>query len=146
MTIDMRALGACVFACAVATATLAPAETDWDALDSKGWGATATQGGARAAQQSDASGRVAQSSTPSGGTGDGIKQAFVKLGMAEERAACYQDVLAQQLSPEEQQRAAELVSESEDASAVKTNIISAGPTMVGGFSAADASCPEGMGS
>lgn len=141
MTIDLRALGVCVFACAVAMATVGPAETNWDALDSAGWGGTGT-----GTKQSEDGEKVAQTAASGSDASAEIKQAFVKLGMAEKRAACFGAVLAKQLSPEEQQEAAKLVGESSDADEVKLNVMTAGPTMVGGFSAADASCPEGTGS
>ena len=128
MTIDMRLLSACVFACAVATATVAPAESVLKSIDLEEIEADLGADGAELAA-----------------TEGSIAQAFVKLGMDEKRAACYQEVLAQQLSPEEQQQAAELVGQSSDADEVKTNVVSAGPTIMGGFSAADVKCPEGMG-
>jgi hypothetical protein len=125
MTIDMRSLSACVFACAVAMATAAPAESVLKSIDLNGMEA----------------GLDAELAAEQGG----IAQAFVKLGMEEKRAACYQEVLAQQLSPEEQQQAAEIIGQSTNADEVKANVVSAGPTIMGGFSAADVKCPEGMG-
>lgn len=124
MTIDMRSLSACVFACAVATASVAPAESVLKSID---------------LEEMEA-GLAAELAAAEGG----IAQAFVKLGMEEKRAACYQEVLAQQLSPEEQQQAAEIVGQASNADEVKTNVVSAGPNIMGGFSAADAKCPEGM--
>ncbi len=147
MTIHTRALGACL-ACAVSIGTLAQAGTNWDSLKSSDW--SGNQGESQPDSGQAASGRGGQSAqganvTQSSG-GTGIKQAFVKLGMAEQRAACYQDVLSQKLSPDQQEQAAQIVSESTDSDEVRTNVVSAGPTIMGGFSAADAQCPEGMGS
>jgi hypothetical protein len=106
----------------------AQADTNWNALSSAGWGGN---------QVADA-----------GAGGDwstAIQKAFVDLGMAEPRAECFGRVLAEKLSPETQQEAAELVSDAATATEVKTSVISGGPEMVGGFSAADASCPESLG-
>ncbi len=66
--------------------------------------------------------------------------------MAEPRAECYGKVLAEQLSPDKQEAAAQLVRDAATADDVKSSVITSGPEMVGGFSAADATCPEGMGS
>ncbi len=152
MTISARMIGACLLACSVSAGALAQAGTDWDSLKSSDWGSSQSRqtqpsapeqsSGAKASPGQDAG--TSHMADSSGSTG--IKQAFVKLGMAEPRAACYQDVLSQQLSPDEQERAAKIVSESSDADEVRTNVVTAGPTIMGGFSAADAKCPEGMGS
>lgn len=108
---------------------------DWDQLDSNGWKQNESasknlpgKNGASAAQAGNA----------------GIAAAFEQLGMAAPRAECYEDVLAEKLSPEEQQKAAAIVANASDAEEVRTAVLDAGETIVGGFSAADVSCPEGM--
>lgn len=127
-------VAAIVCAGAVSSASFAE-ETNWDALESSGWSVAA--GPADDVRSAEA-GSVGQADI-----GAAIQSAFVDLGMAEDRAACYGEVLVQQLSPEDQQQAAELVRGSANADEVKTSVITSGPAMVGGFSAADAMCPEG---
>jgi hypothetical protein len=138
MEISMRGISliaAGLVAGAVAAGT-ARADTDWDSLSTAAWGS----------KQTDEAEKLAQAS---GGSGDdwsvAIQEAFVGLGMAQPRAECYGKVLAEQLSPEKQQAAAQLVRDASSSDEVKTSVISGGPEMVGGFSAADASCPESMG-
>lgn len=120
----------------LATGPAAVAETNWNALSAADW----------SGKQAGDLDKVAQAA--GGGSGDwssAIQRAFVGLGMAEPRAECYGKVLAEQLSPEGQEAAAELVGEAGSADEVKVGVISGGPEMVGGFSAADATCPESMG-
>lgn len=128
-------LAVCLFAGALAAGTSAMAETNWDALSDAGWGSTQAGDGQM----------VAQAGAGSGDWSSAIQKAFVDLGMAEPRAECYGRVLAERLSPESQQAAAQLVGSADSADAVKVGVISGGPEMVGGFSAADATCPESLG-
>jgi hypothetical protein len=126
---------ASVLSAAVVLGSAARAETDWSALSSAGWTVKPT----------DDAEKLADASAASGEWSAAIRKAFVELGMAEPRAECYGKVLAEQLSPESQKEAAQLVSEAATADDVKTGVLSGGPEMVGGFSAADVSCPESMG-
>ncbi len=132
-----HSIGACLIVGTLAIAAVvqaggARAGTDWDALSGDAWGG----------KQAGGSGKVAEAS--GGGMGAEIKKAFVKLGMADARAECYGSVLVEKLSPEGQEKAVKLVQGASDAEDVKTGVITSGPEMVGGFSAADASCPESM--
>lgn len=108
---------------------------DWDQLDSNGWKQN------ESARQ-NLPGKNGASTTQAGNAG--IAAAFEQLGMAAPRAECYEDVLSEKLSPEEQQQAAALVAHASDAQEVRIAVLDAGETIVGGFSAADVSCPEGM--
>lgn len=132
-----RSVAVWLVAGALATGPAALAETNWDALSAADW----------SGKQADDHDKIAQAGA-GGGSGDwssAIQKAFVGLGMAEPRAECYGKVLAEQLSPEGQEAAAELVGEAASADEVKVGVISGGPEMVGGFSAADVTCPESMG-
>ncbi|HLS19345.1 MAG TPA: hypothetical protein VK090_06000 [Paracoccaceae bacterium] len=108
---------------------------DWEELDSESWeqnesaSQTPSENGAAPAQEESV----------------GIAAAFERLGMAGPRAECYEDVLSEKLSPEEQQQAADLIADASDAEEVRISVLDAGETIVGGFSAADVSCPEGFG-
>jgi hypothetical protein len=135
-----RSLAAWVVAGALGTGmgTASMAETNWGALSAADWNG----------EQMQEDERIAQSG---GGIGAGddwgtaIQKAFVELGMAAPRAECYGKVLAANLSPEEQQAAAELVDAAATPEDVKMGVISGGPEIVGGFSAANVRCPESMG-
>ena len=133
MEISKRAITAfsvCVLAGAVAAGSAVRADTDWDALSGADWGSTGNAGADAGA---------------GGEWSAAIERAFVDLGMAAPRAECYGKVLAEELSPAVQQEAVQLVSDAATADGVKVGVISGGPEMVGGFSAASVSCPKSMG-
>lgn len=109
---------------------------DWEELDSDSW-----EQNESASQSPDSE----NGASPVQAESVGIAAAFERLGMAEPRAECYEDVLSDKLSPEEQQQAADLIANASDAAEVRIAVLDAGETIVGGFSAADVSCPEGMG-
>ena len=136
MNIRTRGIGgvaACLVAGAIATAAQA-AGTNWGALSAADWAGT------------DAGTTLAQAGGGAGGDWSAaIQKAFVDLGMAAPRAECYGKVLSEKLSPEGQRAAAELIDDAATADEVKLGVISGGPEMVGGFSAADVTCPESMG-
>ena len=137
MEISKRAITAfsvCVLAGAVAVGSAVRADTDWDALSGADWGSTG-DAGAAAGADAGAGGEWTAA----------IERAFVDLGMAAPRAECYGKVLAEELSPAVQQEAVQLVSDAATADEVKVGVISGGPEMVGGFSAASVSCPKSMG-
>jgi hypothetical protein len=117
--------------------------TDWNQLKGNSWGGAEAGASAEAASGSD---KVASAEADAGGDhGAQIATAFQNLGMEAARAECYGESLTQQLSPEEQEQAAQLVASASTGEEVRLAVMDAGPTMVGGFSAADATCPEGMG-
>jgi hypothetical protein len=138
--IGSRSLAAWVVAGALGAGmgTAAMAETNWGGLSTADWSGEQTQGVERIARAGG-----------SAGAGDdwsaAIQKAFVELGMAATRAECYGKVLSASLSPEEQQAAAELVDAAATPDEVKLGVISGGPEIVGGFSAANVRCPESMG-
>ena len=103
-------------------------------LDSQqGAGRVAAEGVAQAAvraQGADASAEIAA--------------AFEGLGMDAARAGCYGETLAGELAGEDLRTAINIVEDAESANDVKIAVVTAGPTIVGAFSAADAKCPEGM--
>lgn len=110
---------------------------NWDALNASGWGA----GG------DDAEGMASSTADPatSGHFGADIASAFQSLGMSAARAECYGRVLASQIPAGEQQQAVDLVRTASNADQVRQNVLNSGPNIVGGFTAANESCPEGMG-
>jgi hypothetical protein len=114
---------------------VAQADTDWDALSGADW---------RAIEPADGD-TLDEAAAGTDAWGATIQRSFVNLGMAEARAKCFGHVLAKQLSAADQQQATLLVSRASSADEVKTGVMSGGPEMVGGFSAAGASCPENMG-
>ena len=117
--------------------------TDWNQLKGNSWGGAEAGASAGAASGSD---KVASAEADaSGNYGAQIATAFQNLGMEAPRAECYGETLTQQLSPEEQEQAAQLVASASTGEEVRLAVMDAGPSMVGGFSAADATCPEGMG-
>ena len=134
-----RAFATYVIAGVVAAGPAALAETDWDALSGAAWHAEPAEA-AKVADTTTAPGAASGSDWSAA-----IRKAFVDLGMADARAECYGRVLANALSPEDQQAAAKLVGDAETAGDVKLGVIAGGPEMVGGFSAADATCPESLG-
>jgi hypothetical protein len=117
--------------------------TDWNQLKANSWGGA--EAGASAEAESGADKVASAEADTSGNYGAQIATAFQNLGMEPARAGCYGETLTQQLSPEEQEQAAQLVASASTGEEVRIAVMDAGPTMVGGFSAADASCPEGMG-
>lgn len=131
-----RAIATFLFAGALATGPAALAETNWDALSSAGWSAKQTADAEKVADAGAAAGKDFSVA---------IRKAFVDLGMAAPRAECYGKVLAEKLSPDAQQQAVRVIDDAATADEVKLGVISGGPEMVGGFSAADATCPESMG-
>ena len=136
--IGRRGLAASAVVGTLGAGTLAMADTNWNALSTADWGGAPAQ----------EVGPIAEAGGGAGGANDwsdAIQKAFVELGMAEPRAECFGEVLAEKLSPEEQQAAAALIGDAATADEVKIGVISGGPEMVGGFSAADATCPESMG-
>jgi hypothetical protein len=122
-----------------ALATAPAGATDWEALDSWGGGSAGGKAGPEAAAATGSRGADA------GDHGAEIADAFENLGMTAARARCYGEVLAGQLPADKQQQAAELVRSASDADEVRQNVITGGPTLVGGFTAANEQCPEGMG-
>ena len=113
--------------------------TDWDKLQSNGW-----KNDNSAAGQSSM-GEVATDADATADLATRISGAFQNLGMEPARADCYGEILTGQLPAEEMEEAVQLVSNAENGQEVRLAVMDSGPTMVGGFSAADASCPEGMG-
>lgn len=109
---------------------------DWDKLDSNGWGEA----------QGESTSEDTTSAAPAEASGGeiGIASGFERLGMEQVRAECYEKVLSEKLSPEEQRQAADLIGNASDAEEVRMAVLDSGETMVGGFSAADVTCPEGM--
>lgn len=114
--------------------------TEWNQIQGSNWGGS--NAGASAGMSS---GGTQQSGSANAGTGTEIATAFQNLGMDPARAECYGKVLAQELSPGQQQEAAALVRTASNSTDVRTAVLNEGPTMVGSFSAANSSCPEGMG-
>jgi hypothetical protein len=141
-TYNRGVIAAVICAGALASASTSHAETNWNALKSADWSNAVT---AAPAQEEDAMGFAEANPAAGDDFGAAIRAAFVHLGMAEPRAECFGKVLVENLSPEDQQEAAELVRQSGSADEVKVNVIAGGPEMVGGFSAADASCPASIG-
>lgn len=114
--------------------------TDWNSLNSSGgWNADASAGAQSGDQQASAD------ASATGNYGAKIATAFTSLGMEPARAECYGGVLSQKLSPEDQAEAAEIVSSASSGKDVRLAVLDAGPDIVGGFSAADVTCPKGMG-
>lgn len=109
--------------------------TEWEKLQSSGWS------GDKAATDEG----TAATDAASGGQGADITAAFTSMGMNEARAACFGETIAAQLSADHQAEAAELVRAASDSTEVREAVMNAGPDMVGAFSAANETCPEGMG-
>lgn len=106
---------------------------DWDSLNSSSWGGSAA---------ADSTGMATADRKAHYGVE--IANAFESLGMSAARAECYGKVLVSQLSADEQQQAAELVRTASNSEDVRSNVMSAGPNYVGGFTAANESCPESL--
>ncbi|HET7410273.1 MAG TPA: hypothetical protein VFJ13_08725 [Paracoccaceae bacterium] len=113
--------------------------TDWDKLQGDGWSEEANGNGQASM------GEVAADANAATDWGAEISTAFQGLGMEPARAECYGNILTEKLSPAQQEEAAQLVSAATNGQDVRMAVMDSGPTMVGGFSAADASCPEGAG-
>ena len=72
-----------------------------------------------------------------------IAAAFEGLGMGPARARCYGETLEGELADEDLRTAVRIVEDAESANDVKIAVVTAGPTIIGAFSAADVKCPEG---
>jgi hypothetical protein len=124
-------------------ATATASATDWNQLKANSWDGGEAGASAEATTGSD---KVAAADADSSmNYGAEIATSFQNLGMDAARAECYGETLTQQLSPQEQEQAAKLVASASTAEEVRLAVMDAGPTMVGGFSAANATCPDGMG-
>ena len=124
--------------------------TDWNKLQSNSWNQSGDAAGqATTGASGDSAGQATMGEAAAGAGGTDwsaeIATAFQGLGMEPARAECYGNILTNQLPPEAQEEAAQLVSAATSGDEVRMAVMDSGPTMVGGFSAADASCPEGMG-
>lgn len=113
--------------------------TDWEQLDSSDWSnaqdKTASQG---TDQNVEPEGKAER-----GISGEsGIAAGFMRLGMEQPRAECFESELSEALSPKQQQEAASLIASAKDAQEVRMAVLDAGGTMVGSFSAASRSCPK----
>lgn len=116
---------------------------DWDKLNK--WEGGQAEAGANAGGDADAEGMATASPEAAGGAGAEIATAFEDLGMDAARAACFGRVLSSELSGSDLETAAELVRTASNGADVQSAVMNEGPTMVGGFSAANTSCPEGAG-
>lgn len=132
-----RGAGVAAAAALLGAVAVAPAgAADWDSLNASAWG------GQSSGASADSTGMATADSKAHYGVE--IATAFQSLGMSSARAECYGKVLVSQLSVDEQQQAALLVDSASDSEQVRSNVMSAGPTYVGGFTAANESCPESM--
>lgn len=114
---------------------------DWDKLNN--WGGDQAEAGASAGEDADAEGMATANPEPTGSAGAEIATAFESLGMDAARAECFGKVLSSKLSGSDLETAVELVRTASNGAEVQSAVLNEGPEMVGGFSAANTSCPEG---
>ena len=142
MTRFTRVTRTLVAAALLGTTAFATAHAaDWEKLNS--WEGGQAEAGATAGDDADAEGMATASPEATGGAGAEIATAFEGLGMDAARAECFGKVLSSELSGSDLERAAELVRTASNGAEVQSAVLNEGPTMVGGFSAANTSCPEG---
>ncbi len=141
-----RGTRALAIAALMGTSAFATAQaTEWNQLQDSAWNKEQTQANSQASASGGSAPTASSSASGAGDAGTEIATAFENLGMEQARAECYGKVLTEKLSPDDQQNAAQLVRSASNGDEVRSAVLDAGPNMVGGFSAADTTCPEGMG-
>jgi hypothetical protein len=69
-----------------------------------------------------------------------ISQAFIHLGMAQNKAACYGQTIGYNLDQGSKSQAASIVETARDSRDVRQGVMQAGPQMINAFSAAHNRC------
>ena len=127
-----RFAAAAALLCAVA---VAPAgATDWGSLNATWNGGDSDSSGLATSDVTDGKAHY----------GVDIANAFESLGMSANRAECYGKVLVSKLTKGEQKQAADIVRTASNGEEVRALVLDSEPNIVGGFTAANESCPEAM--
>jgi hypothetical protein len=71
-----------------------------------------------------------------------VMNAFMRQGMARDKAYCYGNIIGQMLGPDDTIRAAAIVEASPDGQSVQQGVMNAGVPMMNAFSAAHNTCSQ----